>query len=157
MNKNEKFNSFGGKTTMCPICGTLHAMEETEGEITSWLCVECGFTTNTNMKKNCKELLSSPKAIQELKVWDKEQELYWIPTVINMASRGIIFPESHGSQIIWIYVPIVDISDEEQKNYPIADQPGKYHTRRLDTEQSKKFTRFYDALKCLGAIIDEPK
>ena len=49
---------------------------------------------------------------------------------------------------------MVDIPEEEQKNYPIADQEGKFFTRKLDTDNAKKFTKFYEALKQLGAIIE---
>lgn len=141
-----------GKTVECDVCGKNTALEEEYEGITSWMCISCGYTTNTRMKKNCKELLMSPITIQNLKHWDKTRKLYWILTVINMPTRGILFPEEHGKQIIWNYVPMVEIPESEQKDYPIPNQDG-YYKKKLDSDQSKKFTRFSDALTEMGAII----
>ena len=145
-----------GKTVQCDVCGEETALEEEYQGVTSWLCVSCGYTTNTTLKKNSKELLMSPMTIQKLKHWDKKRQLYWILTVINMPSRGILFPEEMGNQIIWTFAPMVDIPESEQKNYPIPNQAG-YYTRRLDPDNAKKFTQFYDALQEMGAVIKMDK
>jgi len=153
----EKFTPTSGEMVDCPVCGNHTALEEKEGDILSWMCINCGYTSNTLYKKNSssiqKVFSTSPKLINDLKMYDKKRYIYWIPTVINMPSRGLIFPEGTKSQIIWTYIPIVDIPENEQKNYPVGDQTGKFHTRKLDPVKAKKFTRFYDALQEMGAII----
>ena len=146
--------ALNGQTVKCLACGEKTALEEEFEGITSWLCTSCGYTSNTQLTKNSRELLMSPKTIQMLKKWDKEREIYWILTVINMPTRGLLFPEEHGSQIIWTYVPIVDIPNEEQRNYPIENS-NAFHTRKLDPTHSKKFTRFSDGLIEMGAIISK--
>ena len=70
-----------------------------------------------------------------------------------MPTRGLIYPEGTKTQLIWTYLPIVEIPESEQNKYPIDNQIGKFHTKKLDPTQSKKFTRFYDALKEMGAVI----
>lgn len=153
----EEFVSTSGETVECAVCGENTALEESESNIISWMCVNCGYTSNTLYKKNSitfrKVISTSPKLINELKVFDNKRFIYWIPTVINMPSRGLIFPEGSKSQIIWTYIPIVDIPEDEQKNYPIANQNNKFYKQKLDPTKSKKFTRFYDALLEMGAII----
>jgi hypothetical protein len=124
------------------------------GGITSWFCVNCGYTSNTTFVDGNVELQTTPKAILNLKKFDVLRAIYWIPTVINMPSRGLIFPEKHGKQIIWTYVPMVEIPIEEQKNYPIAGQDGKCYSKKLDAEKAEKHSKFYDALKSIGAIIE---
>jgi ribosomal protein L37AE/L43A len=153
----EHFNPSSGKTVTCAVCGEETALEETYEKIISWMCVNCGYTSNTLYKKNSttirKVFSTSPKFINDVKVFDTKRFVYWIPTVINMPTRGLIFPEGSKAQIIWTYIPMVDIPEKEQKNYPIENQIGKFYTQKLDPNQSKKFTRFYDALKEMGAII----
>jgi len=142
-----------GKKVKCIACGNVTALEETYQNITSWLCVECGYTSNTGLVEDSMELKLSPKTIQTLKIHDKKRNIYWIPSVVNIPSKGMLFPESYGKNIIWLYVPMVDIPEKEQKNYPIPDTENKFYKKRLDIEQTKKFTRFYDGLKEMGAII----
>lgn len=157
----DQFVPSGGKTVDCVVCGENTALEETEGNVTSWMCVNCGYTSNTLYKKNSmtirKVFSTSPKLINDLKVYDNKRFIYWIPTVINMPTRGIIFPEGSKSQLIWTYVPLVDIPEKEQSKYPAGDQSGKFYKQKLDPTQSKRFTRFYDALKEMGAIIQVDK
>jgi hypothetical protein len=143
-----------GKTVDCPVCNKNAALEEDTAGITSWLCVNCGYTTNSMFIENNSEFAGTPAVILKLKHWDALRNIYWIPTVINMPSRGLIFPEKYGKQIFWTCVLMVDIPEKEQKNYPIADREGKFFTRKLDTDNAKKFTKFYEALKQLGAIIE---
>jgi len=153
----EQFTPEGGKTVDCAVCGENTALEEIDGTVTSWMCVSCGYTSNTLYKKNSTQIRkvfsTSPKLINDLKIYDKKRFIYWIPTVINMPTRGLIFPEGTKSQLLWTYIPIVEIPESEQKKYPVENQLGKFHTQKLDSTHSKKFTRFYDALKEMGAII----
>jgi len=143
-----------GKTVPCPVCSKNTALEEGAGGITSWLCVNCGYTSNTMFEENNADFQTTPKAIMNLKKWDALRSLYWIPTVINMPTRGLIFPEKHGKQIIWTYVPMVDIPIEEQKDYPIAGQDGEFYKKKLDADKAEKHSNFYDALKAMGAIVE---
>lgn len=142
-----------GKTVICPVCSKHTALEETADKITSWLCASCGFTSNTLFVKNNSEFNSTPKSIMNLKFYDKERKIYWIPTIINMPSRGLIFPEKHGKQIIWTYIPMVEIPENEQKDYPIPNS-NKFYKKKLDADMAQRFTNFYDALKAIGAIIE---
>jgi len=156
----EKFTPSSGEMVDCPVCGEHTAIEEKEDDIFSWMCISCGYTSNTLYKKNSstirKVFSTSPKLINELKVHDKKRHIYWIPTVINMPSRGLIFPEGTKTQLIWTYIPIIDIPEKDQIKYPIGNS-GKFHTKKLEPSQAKKFTRFYDALQEMGAIIQVEK
>ena len=138
----EKFTPEGGNTVECAVCGEDTALEEVEGGVTSWMCVSCGYTSNTLYKKNSQQIRkvfsTSPKLINDLKFYDKKRFVYWIPTVINMPTRGLIYPEGTKSQLMWTYIPIVEIPESEQHKYPINNQNGKFHTQKLDSTQSKK-------------------
>jgi len=88
-----------------------------------------------------------------MKHWDSERQIYWIPTVINMPTRGLIFPEKHGKKLMWVYVPMVSILEEDQRNYPIPGSTTEFYKRKLDSDETKRFTEFNDALVAIGAII----
>lgn len=154
---DEQFNPDAGITVKCAVCGDKTALEEIEGREISWMCVSCGYTSSTLYKKNSptirKVFSTSPKLINDLKFYDKSRFIYWIPTVINMPARGLIYPEGSKSQLIWTYIPMVEIPESEQNKYPVENQVGKFYKQKLDPTQSKKFTRFYDALKEMGAVI----
>lgn len=141
------------KVVECPVCNKNTAIEEEEKSLRSWLCVSCGFTANESFVDNNKAFESTPQNILKFKHWDNERKIYWIPTVINIPSRGLILPEPYGKRVMWKYLPIATIPIEEQHNYPIQNQPGKYHTQKLDTDNSVKTSNFYEALKMIGAIV----
>jgi len=145
--------NLSGKTVECSVCGGNTALEEDYENITSWLCVKCGYTTNSTFVGTSKELISTPKAILDMKHWDSERQIYWIPTVINMPTRGLIFPEKHGKKLMWVYVPMVSILEEDQRNYPIPGSTTEFYKRKLDSDETKRFTEFNDALVAIGAII----
>lgn len=142
-----------GKTIICKVCEEKSAMEEEYNGIRTWLCVNCGYMTSDNLIENSTELTQSPKSIQKLKIWDDDKKVYWIPSVINMPKKGILFPESIGKSIIWTLVPIIEIPEDERKNYPIGNATNTFHTHKMDPSLSKKFTRFYDAIVEMGAVI----
>lgn len=143
-----------GKTIPCPVCEKNTALEEAQEGITSYLCVSCGFTSNSTFVEGNAELQATPEAILKAKVRDEVRQIWWIPTVINMPTRGLIFPETHGKKIMWTYVPMVDIPVEEQSNYPIPNQEGEYYKKKLDSDSTQRFTQFYDALKEMGAVVE---
>lgn len=146
-----------GKTIICPICNNETALEESQDNVTSWLCTSCGYTSNSLFTEDSNEFENTPKGILSLKKFDEERNIWWIPTVINIPSRGIIFPEKIGRKIIWNHVPIVEIPEEERHNYPIANTNNQYHTRKLEPVHAKKFTEFSEALTEIGAIIEMNK
>jgi len=141
------------KKITCPICKSSDCFEEENESGQSWLCINCGYTTNTKLTKDTTELKNSPVMIQNRAFWDDEKKLYWILSVINLPSKGIVFPEEVGDDITWNYLPLVDIPAEEQFKYPIAGSESKFYTKRLDVDKMEKYYTFYDAIKKLGAIV----
>jgi len=145
-----------GKVINCPFCHTNTVLEEDVDENTkSYLCIKCGYTSTSKFTQDCKDLKKSPKLIYDTKKWDSERNIYWILSVINVPSIGILFPELQGDNIVWNYIPMEDIPDDQQINYPMPNST-KFYTKKLNYYNNIVFTRFFDGLKKLGAIIDEP-
>ena len=87
------------KLVVCHCCGSDACYQSDfktqEGLIKTWLCMTCGFTTNTTMKTDGEALKQTLELTAEL-IKDLRQDhngLAWFPTAITMPNKGMIFPE----------------------------------------------------------------
>ena len=74
-----------------------------------------------------------------------------------MGKLGMIYPEGNIGDWKWCYASVVEIPEEEQKNYPAPN--GSNYTRRYDTENHKIFDMFIEAMNEMNerAKADGPK
>ena len=140
----------------CPVCKSKNCFESIEENITSYLCLSCGYTSNSLLKENseslAKVLETTPQLVKDLQVYDFTREIYWLPTVINMGDRGIIYPEGTTDSWKWKYAKVVDVPKESQKKYPIPNKDDEYYKTMLDVENAEEFesTEFLEACKAMG-------
>ena len=140
----------------CPACKSKNCFESIDKDITSYLCLRCGYTSNSLLKENSESLIkileTTPQLAKDLQVFDFTRELYWIPTVINMGDRGIIYPEGTANNWKWKYAKVVDVPKESQKKYPIPGKDDEYYKTMLDVENAEEFksTEFLKACKSMG-------
>ena len=123
----------------CPVCwDNDQCFEEVQETFSSYLCFHCGFMSDSRYEVDSLQLLDnlkkSPKLVQELKVEDKERNIMWFPSVINMGELGMIFPEGTPEDYVWKYAKVIDIPKEEQHKYDNYD-------RRLDVEGAFTFSQ----------------
>ena len=150
----------------CPCCNSNACYESEfttqEGLITTWLCMTCGFTTNSTMTEGSELLKESFKLTAEI-IKDNKQihdNLVWLLTVITMPDKGMIFPEPiKGSSTLegkmdyeWTVVKSIPVPEEEQEKYPIPNKPGEFYKTRMDMKGLKRFDKlcFMDAAEELG-------
>jgi len=145
--------------TQCPLCKDLHNncfVEQTEIEdlpFESYICFECGMTSNSYLAFDSEKLEeyteSHSELMNDLKIFDKERGIVWFPSVINMGERGIIYPEGNVSNWNWYYASVVEIPEDKRKDFD-------GHERRLDVENARKFGQFefMDACQTMGIIKD---
>ena len=140
----------------CPVCKSkAQCFDEyvVEDNFHSYLCFQCGYTSNSKFKYGSDELLSSleasPKLIIELQIADWERDIVWIPSVLNMGEKGIIFPEGTYEDWSWKYAKVVDIPEEERVNYDGQE-------KRLDVESANIYGQheFLKACKDMGIVKD---
>ena len=85
--------------------------------------MRCGRTTNTYFKAGSSQLEAalekSPEIIQSLQYKDQDSELVWIPSVINIPTKGMIYPMGDRNNWNWAFSPIIKLSKDEKKKYPI--------------------------------------
>jgi len=140
----------------CPVCKSkAQCFDEyvVEDNFHSYLCFKCGYTSNSKFKYGSDELLSSleasPKLIIELQIADWERDIVWIPSVLNMGEKGIIFPEGTYDDWSWKYAKVVDIPEEDREKYNGEE-------KRLDVESANIYGQheFLKACKDMGIVKD---
>ena len=123
----------------CPVCwDNNQCFEEVQETFSSYLCFHCGFMSDSRYEVDRLQLLDnlkkSPKLVQKLKVEDKERNIMWFPSVINMGELGMIFPEGTPEEYVWKYAKVIDIPEEERHKYDNYD-------RRLDVDGAFTFSQ----------------
>ena len=139
-----------------------------DGKVTTWICMTCGFTSNTTLEEDSDIIKEAEELTAEL-IKDLKQihdGLVYYPTVITMPEKGMIFPEPVKNVIPsaigspstterewkWTVVKAIPVKEEEKEKYPIPNQPGKFYEKRMDMKNLKRYDKlcFMDAAEYLG-------
>lgn len=134
--------------------------EKVSDEVTSYLSLKCGYTTNSLFKIGSTTIdevdMNTAELIKSLKFSDEGKGLIWYPVVINFPSRGMIFPDgTNTTDWKWCYAPAIEIPEGERQKYPVAGSKGEYHTKRIDMSAREYFEQddFKSACIKLGMIL----
>ena len=154
------------KLVTCKCCGSDACYESEfttqEGPINTWLCMTCGFTSNTTMTEDSEALKQTMELTADL-IKDLRQDhdgLAWFPTAITMPEKGMIFPEPiKGTSTLegkqdwkWTVVKAIPIPEEDQDKYPDPNNPGVNYKYKMDMKNLKRYDKlcFMDAAEELG-------
>ena len=130
----------------CPLCEerALHVIGEKESTIQQ--CIWCGYVSSEKYKGTRESNEEFDKLTDEMKSWAKEiDERIWIPSIFTLPD-GLIYPSDIDGVMKWNLAEMVDIPEEEQKNYPVEGQEGVYHNRMYDTDNATVYENFYEAM-----------
>jgi hypothetical protein len=140
----------------CPNCfSDKHCFEETAMDFKSYMCFNCGFTSNSAYNNDSDALKkmeeTSSELMREISMFDYDRKIHWFPTILNMGKFGMLFPEGTKSNWNWKLAEVRKLSPEEQKN-PMYE--GHEHT--LDIENATTFGQheFLEACKKMGIVKD---
>ena len=142
----------------CPNCFSEDRCFESKMEIedfSSYMCFNCGFTSNSLYKNESDSLEkaqdSSTELMKEISMYDYSRDIHWFPSVLNMGKMGIIYPDGVKDNWSWKFVSVRDLTEEEQK-----DPMYKGNEQTLDMENAKEYGQyeFLDACKEMGVIKD---
>ena len=141
------------KLVECKRCGGNACYEQNIDEnTTTWLCMGCGFSSSTVMKKGGpghKNLLeTSPELYKDLLYEDKD-ELIWAPSTITIPNKGMVFLDGSSTKAWqWAAVKSVEITEEDRK----VKKFPKEQTTKMDMKNIKYFGQreFMDALEVIG-------
>ena len=138
------------KVITCPVCLDVdHCFEEVQETFSSYLCFNCGFMSDSRYEigslKLADNLKKSPKLVQDTAFEDKDRNVVWFPSVVNMGDLGMIFPEGTPKEYVWKYAKVIEIPEEERDQYNNYD-------RRLDVDNAETFKRneFIKACEAMG-------
>jgi len=148
------------KLVTCKCCGSDACYESEfttqDGKVNTWLCMTCGFTSNTTMNAEGEALKQTLELTADL-IKDLRQDhddLVYFPTCITMPDKGMIFPEPIKGEDDWKWTVIkaIPIPEEEQEKYPDPRTPGTFYKNRMDMENLKRYDKlcFMDAAEELG-------
>jgi len=146
------------KKINCPNCFNgercFEDTQEQDGKsFSSYMCFNCGFTSNSTYKWESPELknaqVGATQLMNDIALFDEEREIVWFPSVLNMGKFGVIYPE--GSKNNWVYklAEVRPLTDLEKK-----DDKYNGHEQMLDVESAKTYGQyeFLDACKEMGII-----
>ena len=153
------------KLVVCKCCGSDACYESEfttqEGPIHTWLCMTCGFTSNSTMTKDSEGLKQTLELTADL-IKDLRQDhdgLAYFPTAITMPNKGMIFPEPiKGTEDWgWTVVKAIPIPEDEQKKYPDPTNPGTFYKNKMDMKNLKRYGKleFMDAAEEMGMFINK--
>ena len=161
----------GDKLVICKCCGSDACYESEfttqEGPIHTWLCMTCGFTSNSTMEVEGDALNQTLELTADL-IKDLRQDhdgLAYFPTAITMPSKGMIFPEPvKGTSNLngkpdwqWTVVKSIPVTEEEKEKYPDPTNPGTFYKNKMDMKNMKRYDKlcFMDAAEDLGMFTKE--
>lgn len=121
-------------------------------ELSTWMCMGCGFTTSTMMDKDGtttkNTLETSPELYKDLMFID-EQNRAWFPATITLPEKGMVFIDgSTKENWKWAAVKAIPLTEEELKSGRFPEG----QTFKMNVRESNKFDQknFMDALEVIG-------
>ena len=130
----------------CPLCEekALHVIEE--NGIGTQQCINCGYATTSKFIGTREDNEMFKTLPEEMQSWSKEQDgRIWIPSMMTLPF-GTLYPINVDGEMKWGFAEMVDIPEEEQKNYPVEGDKEGYYTQMYDTENAKIYDVFLDAM-----------
>ena len=146
------------KVIECPLCNDKdRCFEDVQDTFSSFMCFNCGYMSHSNYtEEKISEIPHTSQLIRDLAFKDDDRDIYWYPSVVNMGKLGIIYPDGLPNDWNWKFAKVVQVGEEEQKNYPIPGKDEEYYTERLDVDNAQEFGQyeFLEACKSMGIVKD---
>jgi hypothetical protein len=127
------------KLIKCPHCEAEMCYEYDHSSYTQQICFNCGYGSTSHMEKDSDFVASSrevlPELIKDLEFID-ENNMVWYPSTINIAEKGMLFPNGSSKDIWgWSVAPLVEIKEDEKDRFP------KNQTHRIDLDGMEHFPK----------------
>ena len=118
----------------CPKCDGDACSEITNGVVTIWICMGCGFTSNNTITDtNVSEMEATlPELYKALRFKDKDGK-YWYPNSVILDDKSMVFSEGTNVQ--------------DWKWSAVQAKDGKTD---MTTKKEYEINEFMDALEYIG-------
>ena len=136
----------------CPHCKNVNVLKEKDTRI----CLTCGFQSLPTYEKDSDTMknimTTAPKIVKELMFFDDKIMKFWLPSILDVNLKGIVFPEGIKEKWKWAYAPYVVIQLFDRINHPIPGKQDEYYEYRLGLENIEYYENndFISAIKRLG-------
>ena len=142
----------------CPNCFNeekcFEDVQDQDGkEFSSFMCFNCGFTSNSAYTWDSPELkqaqTGATQLMNDVALFDESRNIMWFPSVLNMGKLGVIYPEGIKENWVWKFAGVRKLTELEKK-----DEKYQGHDQILDVEDAQTFGQyeFLDACKMMGII-----
>jgi len=137
----------------CFLCEekALHIAGTEEAQVMQ--CINCGYTTSTKFtgKKKTNEYFQ--KIGEDMKNWAVEKNgKIWIPSVITLPI-GMLYPLNVKKKLKWAFAPMVEIPEEERKDYP--NESGGFYDKKVDTDNVKLYDLFLEGMTQINKLLKQ--
>ena len=134
----------------CKRCGSNACLEQqVNEEVTTYLCMGCGFTTSTLMTEGsavvATALETSPELYKDLMYKDSDGFI-WMPSTLTLPNKGMVFVDgTDKSNWRWAAVKAIPLQEGDKK-------VSKDQTHKMDMQNVKHYAEkdFMDALEGIG-------
>lgn len=118
----------------CLRCGSNACSEMTNGKVTIWICMGCGFTSNNTINDSNMEQMEAtlPELYKALKHKDQEGK-YWYPNSVMLEDKSMLFAEG------------ISVNDWQWSAVQSKDDKADMTTKKEFPERE-----FMDALEYIG-------
>ena len=137
----------------CPLCGerALHVAGTEEAQVMQ--CINCGYTTSTKFKGIKADNEEFQKLGEDMKNWAIEKNnKIWIPSIITLPI-GMLYPVNVKKEMKWSFAPMVEIPEEERKNFP--NEKGGFYDKKIDTDNSIIFNVFLEGMSHVNETLKQ--
>ena len=138
------------KLVECKRCGGNACYEQkVQEELTTWMCMGCGFTTSTLMSKDGEvvknAIETSPELYKDIMYEDSNKRV-WLPATITLPAKGMVFVDGTDKKD-WKWAAVNAVPLQEGDKKVSEDQ-----THKMDMKNVKHFEQkdFMDALETIG-------
>ena len=135
----------------CFLCGerALHVAGTEEAQVMQ--CINCGYTTSTKFAGIKADNQEFQKLGEDMKNWAKEENGYiWIPSIITLPI-GMLYPVNIKKEMKWSFAPMVNIPEEERKNFP--NEQGGFYEKKVDTDNTILYDLFLEGMSYVNEIL----
>ena len=139
----------------CFLCGekALHVAGTEDSQVMQ--CINCGYTTSTKFRGIKADNEEFQKLGEDMKNWAKEENGYiWIPSIITLPI-GMLYPVNIKKEMKWGFAPMVEIPEDERKNYPNPTTPGKFYDKKIDMDNSILYDLFIEGMSYINELLKE--
>jgi hypothetical protein len=121
----------------CPRCSSNACSEMSNGTVTIWVCMGCGFTSNNTITDSNIEQMEAtlPELYKALRYKDEDGK-YWYPNSVMLDNKAMVFAEGN-SATNWVWSAV-------QSKDGKADMTTKQEFTERDFIEALDYIGYFD-------------